>query len=96
MINPRRYSAMLYRRTDEDYLPATLEALDVYHPTIRPTISDVTWYVSEKFPGMEIDTRWESLRDMLETAREYGYFSVSLRKHGEPAAITYKLSFLEI
>ena len=95
-LYPRRYSVMLYKRTDEDYLPATLEAIDVYHPRLVPCVRDVSGWIAACFPWLEIDTRWETMRDMMEGAREYGLFSISLRKPGDPREVTYSLSFLEV
>lgn len=98
MIKPRRYSMELYRRTDNDYLPATLEHVSTRIVTMPPTVRSVTGIAAHLFPDLDFDTRWESMRDILADAREYGYtlFSFSLIRPGDPREITYTLSFLEV
>lgn len=95
-LYPRRYSVMLYKRIDCDYEREILEPVNVYHPRLVPCVRDVSGWIAAMFPWLEIDTRWETMRDMMEGAREYGLFSVSLRKPGDPREITYSLSFLEV
>ena len=95
-LYPRRYSVMLYKRTDCEYERAVLDAIDVYHPRLVPCVRDVSGWIAAMFPWLEIDTKRETMRDMMEGARIYGLFSISLRKPGDPQEISYKLSFLEV
>lgn len=94
-MKSKAWGIILYRRIDEDYLPATLEHIKEYRIAAAPTISAITGWIDATLPGCRIDTRWETMRDMLQGAAQYGYFSVKLTKPGEDKRISYTLSFLE-
>ena len=94
-MTSRTWSTILYRCIDEDYLPATLEHIKEYTITAPPTTSAIAGWIDVALPGYRIDTRWETMREMLQGAALYGCFSVKLIKPDEDKHISYTLSFLE-
>ena len=97
-----RYSVMLSKYTDYFPDPAVRTPVsDVFHPYIRHDargrISDVTAWITGRFPDLVIDETDETIEEMISSEDiACGLFWIKLRKPGDPREISYSLCFMEV